>query len=130
MDIANRMGLMSYDLKRKVGAIAVLNNNILSCGFNGTPTGFSNVCQDADLKTYPWVVHAEANLVAKAAAEGIKLAGSTVYVNTAPCDTCALLLIQSRVKEVIYQDDYKTDSGLRSLSIANIPVYQFKGSSK
>ncbi len=127
MDIANRMGLMSYDTKRKVGAIAVLNNNILSCGFNGTPTGFLNTCQDPDGVTYPWVVHAEANLVAKAAAEGIKLAGSTVYVNTAPCDTCALLLIQSRVAEVIYQDDYKTDSGLKSLICANIPVIQFKG---
>jgi dCMP deaminase len=122
LDLAIRIAQMSYAKKRQVGAIAVKNNNILSFGFNGTPAGFNNQCENNEGKTYPWVIHAEANLVAKAAAEGLSLRDSTVYVTTAPCDNCALLLIQSGVNRVVYKDDYKHDGGLISLRLSSIEV--------
>ncbi len=124
LDLARRIALMSYAEKRKVGAIAVKNNNILSFGFNGTPTGFPNICEDQDNKTLPHVIHAEANLVSKAAAEGLSLRGSTVYVTTAPCENCSLLLIQSGVERVVFSSRYKTDSGILNLIHSNIRVQQ------
>ncbi len=124
LDLARRIALMSYAEKRKVGAIAVKNNNILSFGFNGTPTGFPNICEDQNNKTLPHVIHAEANLVSKAAAEGLSLRGSTVYVTTAPCENCSLLLIQSGVEKVVFSSRYKTDSGILNLIHSNIRVQQ------
>lgn len=124
LDLAKRIALMSYAEKRKVGAIAVKNNNILSFGFNGTPTGFPNKCENEYNKTLSYVIHAEANLVSKAAAEGLSLRGSTVYVTTAPCDNCSLLLIQSGVERVVFSDRYKTDSGILTLVHSNIRVQQ------
>lgn len=122
IDLAKRIAQMSYAQKRQVGAIAVKNNNILSFGFNGTPTGMCNTCENEDGKTHPWVIHAEANLVSKAAAEGLSLRGSTVYVTTAPCDNCALLLIQSGVQRVVFDEYYKTDSGIVYLQYSGIQV--------
>jgi len=124
LDLAKRIALMSHAEKRKVGAIAVKNNNILSFGFNGTPTGFPNKCEDDNNKTLSYVIHAEANLVSKAAAEGLSLRDSTIYVTTAPCDNCSLLLIQSRVKRVVFSTPYKTDSGILNLIHSNIRVQQ------
>jgi len=124
LDLAKRIALMSHAEKRKVGAIAVKNNNILSFGFNGTPTGFPNKCEDDNNKTLSYVIHAEANLVSKAAAEGLSLRDSTIYVTTAPCDNCSLLLIQSRVKRVVFSTPYKTDSGILNLIHSNIRVEQ------
>ena len=124
LDLAKRIALMSHAEKRKVGAIAVKNNNILSFGFNGTPTGFPNKCEGEDNKTLPHVIHAEANLVSKAAAEGLSLRDSTIYVTTAPCDNCSLLLIQSGVKRVVFSTPYKTDSGILNLIHSNIRVQQ------
>lgn len=124
LDLAKRIALMSYAEKRKVGAIAVKNNNILSFGFNGAPTGFPNKCEDQNNKTLPHVIHAEANLVSKAAAEGLSLRGSTVYVTTAPCENCSLLLIQSGVERVVFSNLYKTDSGILNLIHSNIRVKQ------
>ena len=124
LDLAKRIALMSHAEKRKVGAIAVKNNNILSFGFNGTPTGFPNKCEDDNNKTLSYVIHAEANLVSKAAAEGLSLRDSTVYVTTAPCDNCSLLLIQSGIKRVVFSTPYKTDSGILNLIRSNIRVQQ------
>jgi len=124
LDLAKRIALMSHAEKRKVGAIAVKNNNILSFGFNGTPTGFPNKCEDDNNKTLSYVIHAEANLVSKAAAEGLSLRDSTIYVTTAPCDNCSLLLIQSGVKRVVFSTPYKTDSGILNLIHSNIRVQQ------
>lgn len=127
IDLATRIAKMSYARKRQVGAIAVKNNNILSFGFNGTPTGMDNTCEDENNKTFPWVIHAEANLVSKAAAEGLSLQNSTVYVTTAPCDNCALLLIQSRVERVVFAEYYKTDSGIVYLQHSGIQVDKYHG---
>lgn len=127
VDLANRIAQMSYAVKRQVGAIAVKNNNILSFGFNGTPAGFLNTCEDSHGKTLPWVIHAEANLVSKAAAEGLSLRGSTVYITTAPCDNCALLLIQAGVERVVFDDYYKTDSGISYLNDSGIQVTKHYG---
>lgn len=125
IDLAKRIAQMSYAQKRQVGAIAVKNNNILSFGFNGTPTGMSNTCEDENGKTFPWVIHAEANLVSKAAAEGLSLRDSTVYVTTAPCDNCALLLIQAGVERVVFDEYYKTDSGIVYLQYSGIQVNKY-----
>ncbi len=127
IDLAKRIAQMSHAVKRQVGAIAVKNNNILSFGFNGTPTGMANTCEDENGKTHPWVIHAEANLVSKAAAEGLSLQDSTVYITTAPCDNCALLLIQSRVSRVVFDEYYKTDSGIVYLQYSGIEVNKYHG---
>ena len=125
MDIALRIAQMSFAKKRQVGAVAVKDNNILSFGFNGTPTGFPNICEDDYGKTMSHVIHAEANLIAKAAAEGLSLKGATVYVTTAPCDTCANLLLQSRVSRIVFKDYYKTDSGIIMLDISKVKVEKY-----
>ena len=127
VDLSRRIAQMSYAKKRQVGAIAVKNNNILSFGFNGTPAGFLNTCEDDTGKTHPWVIHAEANLVSKAAAEGLSLCGSTVYITTSPCDNCALLLIQARVNRVVFDEYYKTDSGIVYLQESGIEVNKYYG---
>jgi dCMP deaminase len=130
LDIAKRIADMSFAQKRKVGAIAVKNGNILAFGFNGTPAGFDNDCEyrdyyvDGDYRvvTKPEVIHAEANLVAKSARDGISLKDSVVFVTTCPCVHCSLLLIQAGVKKVVYSEIYKTDLGIKFLQESGIEV--------
>jgi dCMP deaminase len=130
MDLAERISQMSFAEKRKVGAVAVKEGNILAFGFNGTPAGFDNDCeykeyyQDGEYRvvTKPEVVHAEANLICKAARDGISLKGATVYITTSPCSNCSLLLIQSGIARVVYRDLYKSDLGLIFLKESSIDV--------
>ena len=122
MDIAERIALMSYARRRKVGAIAVRDGNILGFGFNGTPSGYDNNCEDEEFKTKPEVLHAEENLVSKLARGTNGLLGSDVYVTTAPCLGCAKLLSQAGVRKVFYLEDYKNQDGLKLLNNLNIGV--------
>jgi dCMP deaminase len=130
MDLAARIAEMSFATKRKVGAVAVREGNILAFGFNGTPSGFDNDCEYKDyyeegdyrLVTKPEVIHAEANLVCKAARDGISLKGSTIYITTAPCCNCSLLLIQSGIDRIVYRDFYKTDLGLTFIKESGIQI--------
>lgn len=127
MAMAFAVALRSYATKRKVGAIAVKDDNLISMGCNGTPQGWSNKCEDENNKTYPYVLHAEANLVAKLARSTVSSSGCVVYTTTAPCFDCAKLLYQAGVARVIYNEDFKNEDGVNFLKKCNIEVRKIKG---
>jgi dCMP deaminase len=114
----------SYCVKRKVGSLIVKDKMIISDGYNGTPSGFENVCEDENNKTKSYVLHAEANAITKVAKSGNNSEGATLYVTTAPCIECAKLTIQSGIKRVVYLDKYKNSDGIDLLEKANIEVVQ------
>lgn len=110
----------SYCTRRKVGALIVKDKMIISDGYNGTPSGFENVCEDEHNVTKPYVLHAEANAITKIARSGNNSEGSTLYVTDAPCIECAKLIIQSGIKRVIYARDYRLTDGIDLLRRAGI----------
>lgn len=112
----------SYCERRKVGALVVKNKMIISDGYNGTPSGFENVCEDSNNVTKPYVLHAEANAITKLARSNNNSAGSTLYVTAAPCIECAKLIIQAGIKRVVYGEKYRLEEGLDLLRRANIEV--------
>lgn len=112
----------SYCLRRKVGAIVVKDKMIISDGYNGTPSGFENVCEDADNVTKPYVLHAEANAITKIARSGNNSDGSTLYVTDAPCIECSKLIIQAGIRRVIYDREYRMRDGIDLLLRAGIEV--------
>ena len=112
----------SYCERRKVGALIVKENMIISDGFNGTPAGFENVCEDEDGLTKPYVLHAEANAITKIARSNNNSNGATMYVTTSPCIECAKLIIQAGIKRVIYGREYRLTDGIDLLRRANIEV--------
>ena len=112
----------SYCQRRKVGALVVKEKMIISDGYNGTPTGFENVCEDENNVTKPYVLHAEANAITKIARSGNNSEGSTLYVTDAPCIECAKLIIQAGIKRVVYARDYRLTDGIDLLRRANIDL--------
>jgi dCMP deaminase len=112
----------SYCKRRQVGAILVKDKMIISDGYNGTPSGFENECEDANGVTYPYVLHAEANAITKVARSNNSSDGATLYVTASPCIECAKLIIQSGIKRVVFSEKYRTDDGINLLSLANIEV--------
>ena len=112
----------SYCHRRKVGALIVKNKMIISDGYNGTPSGFENVCEDKDGLTKPYVLHAEANAITKLARSSNNSDGSTLYVTAAPCIECAKLIIQSGIKRVVYAEKYRLEDGPNLLRRAGIEV--------
>jgi dCMP deaminase len=112
----------SYCIRRKVGALIVKDNMIISDGFNGTPSGFENVCEDENNVTKPYVLHAEANAITKVAASSNSSKGATIYVTSAPCIECSKLIIQSGIKRVVYSEKYRIEDGCNLLIRANIIV--------
>ena len=110
----------SYCTRRKVGALLVKDKMIISDGYNGTPSGFENVCELEDGTTKPYVLHAEANAITKVAKSGNSSLGATLYVTASPCLECAKLIIQSGIKRVVYSEKYRLDDGLKLLERANI----------
>lgn len=112
----------SYCQRRKVGALVVKDNMIISDGYNGTPSGFENVCEDENNVTKPYVLHAEANAITKLARSSNNSDGATLYVTAAPCIECAKLIIQSGIKRVIYAEQYRLTDGIDLLKRANIEV--------
>ena len=105
----------SYCERRKVGALVVKDKMIISDGYNGTPAGFENVCEDANNVTKPYVLHAEANAITKIARSNNNSEGATLYVTASPCIECAKLIIQAGIKRVVYCDDYRSEDGLNLL---------------
>lgn len=95
---------------------------IISDGYNGTPSGFENCCEDEDNKTYPYVLHAEANAITKVAASNNNSRGATVYVTHAPCLECSKLIIQAGIKRVVYSEEYRLTEGVDLLQKAGIEV--------
>lgn len=112
----------SYCIRRKVGALIVKDKMIISDGYNGTPSGFENICEDDDGKTKPYVLHAEANAITKVAKSSNSSEGATLYVTASPCIECAKLIIQSGIKRVVYSDMYRLDDGIKLLERAGIDV--------
>ena len=112
----------SYCSRRKVGALIVKDKMIISDGYNGTPAGFENVCEDENGLTKPYVLHAEANAITKIACSNNSSKGATMYVTTSPCIECAKLIIQAGIKRVIYSEKYRLEDGLDLLRRANIEV--------
>ncbi len=114
----------SYCTRRKVGALIVKDKMIISDGYNGTPSGFENVCEDENNVTKPYVLHAEANAITKIARSGNNSDGATLYVTDAPCIECSKLIIQSGIKRVIYSRSYRMTDGVDLLRRAGIEVLQ------
>lgn len=112
----------SYCKRRQVGAIVVKDNRIISDGYNGTPSGFENVCEDEGNVTKPYVLHAEANAITKLARSHNNSDGSTIYITASPCIECAKLIIQSGIKRVVYGENYRLDDGIRLLKRAGVEV--------
>ncbi len=112
----------SYCKRRKVGALIVKDRMIISDGYNGTPAGFENVCEDEDYRTKPYVLHAEANAITKVAKSNNSSEGATLYITTSPCMECSKLIIQSGIKRVVFSELYTKNDGLLLLKQANIEL--------
>ena len=120
--IANEWGQLSYCQRKKVGAIIVKDKMIISDGYNGTPTGFDNCCEDSDGQTKWDVLHAEANAILKVARSTQSCEGATLYITLSPCKDCSKLIHQSGIKRVVYTKGYRDDSGSIFLIKAGIEV--------
>ncbi len=114
----------SYCKRRKVGALIVKDRMIISDGYNGTPSGFENICEDKNDKTKPYVLHAEANAITKVAKSNNSSQGATLYVTSSPCLECSKLIIQAGIKRVVFSDTYRLQDGLDLLNKAKIEVKQ------
>lgn len=122
--MANEWGTLSHCDRKKVGAIIVKDGMIISDGFNGTPTGFDNHCEDEEGYTKWYVLHAEANAILKVAKSTNSCEGATLYLTLSPCKECAKLIHQSGIKRLVYIKEYKDSSGLKFLKKAGIELNQ------
>ena len=112
----------SYCERRKVGALIVKDKMIISDGYNGTPSGFENICEDENNVTKPYVLHAEANAITKIARSNNNSEGATLYVTASPCIECAKLIIQAGIKRVVYGEKYRLTDGIDLLERAGVTV--------
>lgn len=122
MQMAKIWAKNSYCKRRQVGALLVKGNMIISDGYNGTPSGFENICEDENNLTKPYVLHAEANAITKVARSFNSSEGATLYVTASPCIECAKLIIQSGITRVVYGEEYRMRDGLDLLNRAGIQV--------
>lgn len=120
--IASEWGKLSYCERKQVGAIIVKDRMIISDGYNGTPTGFENFCEDEEGYTKWYVLHAEANAILKVAASTQSCKGATLYITLSPCKECSKLIHQAGIVRVVYSEAYKDDSGLRFMKKAGIEL--------
>jgi dCMP deaminase len=122
LEMARIWAKNSYCIRRQVGALIVKDRMIISDGYNGTPEGFENVCEDENNKTKPYVLHAEANAITKIAKSHNSSDGATLYITTSPCQECAKLIIQSGIRRVVFCDNYHTEDGINLLKRAKIEI--------
>lgn len=122
MDMAAVWAKNSYCKRRQVGALLVKDRMIISDGYNGTPSGFENMCEDENGVTKPYVLHAEANAITKVAKSGNSSKHATLYVTASPCMECSKLIIQSGISRVVYRDEYRLTDGVDLLRKAGIEV--------
>ncbi|MFL2628581.1 MAG: deoxycytidylate deaminase [Candidatus Marisimplicoccus sp.] len=120
LKMALEWGELSYCKRRKVGALIVKDKMIISDGYNGTPTGFENICEDDEGYTKWYVLHAEANAIAKVSSSTQSTNGATLYITLSPCKECSKLIFQSGIKRVVYNKKYKDTSGLDFLEKAGV----------
>lgn len=116
----------SYCKRRQVGALIVKERMIISDGYNGTPSGFENICEDETGKTKPYVLHAEANAITKVAKSSNSSEGATLYVTSSPCMECSKLIIQAGIRRVVYCDEYHNLDGIDLLKRAGIEVVKIE----
>ena len=124
MSMASIWATNSYCKRRQVGALLVKDRMIISDGYNGTPSGFENICEDENGVTKPYVLHAEANAITKVAKSGNSSEGATLYVTASPCAECAKLIIQAGIRRVVYRDAYRLTDGIDLLKRAGVEVEQ------
>lgn len=124
MKMALEWGKLSYCERRQVGALIVKDRMIISDGYNGTPVGFENICEDDEGFTRWYVLHAEANAILKVAASTQSCVGATLYITLSPCRECSKLIHQSGIKRVVYFEEYKDTSGLEFLKKASVDLFQ------
>ena len=124
MRLAQNWAMLSHCTRKKVGAIIVKDRMIISDGYNGTPSGFSNRCENEEGETHWYVLHAEANAILKVAKSTNNTEGSTLYLTHSPCKDCSKLILQSGIKRVVYMDAYKDISGLTFLTNAGVVITQ------
>ena len=126
LEMAHVWAKNSYCIRRQVGALIVKNKMIISDGYNGTPSGFENICEDENGKTKAYVLHAEANALTKVAKSNNSSDEATLYVTSAPCIECSKLIIQAGIKRVVYSDDYRATEGLELLKRAEIEILKLE----
>ena len=126
LKIAKEWGQLSYCQRKKVGAIIVKDKMIISDGYNGTPSGFENCCEDEDGKTKWYVLHAEANAILKVAKSTQSCDNATLYITMSPCRDCSKLIHQSGIVRVVYQNSYKDLAGIEFLKRAGVEVVQIE----
>lgn len=122
IEMASIWASNSYCKRRQVGALLVKDKMIISDGYNGTPSGFENLCEDENGVTKPYVLHAEANAITKVAKSGNSSENSTLYVTASPCIECSKLIIQAGIKRVVYRDEYRLTDGVDLLRRAGVEV--------
>ena len=122
IEMASVWAKNSYCKRRQVGALLVKDRMIISDGYNGTPSGFENNCEDENGVTKPYVLHAEANAITKVAKSGNSSENATLYVTASPCIECSKLIIQAGIKRVVYRDEYRLTDGIDLLRAADIEV--------
>jgi len=124
--MATEWGKLSHCKRKQVGALIVKNNTIISDGYNGTPSGYTNACEDENGETHWYVLHAEANAILKVAKSTQSADGATLYITLSPCKECSKLIIQAGIKRVVFHIMYKDTSGIDFLADYGIEVYQVK----
>lgn len=126
LKMAKQWSVLSCCTRKRVGAIIVKDGTIISDGFNGTPKGFNNECEDCDGNTHWYVLHAEANAILKVARSTQNVEGATLYVTLSPCKDCTKLIIQAGIKRVIYAEEYRDVSNLQILREAGVDVVKLE----
>ena len=126
LKMATEWAKLSHCKRRQVGAIIVKNNIIIADGFNGTPSGFENCCEDSLGRTHWYVLHAEANAILKLAKSNNRGQNSTLYITLSPCKDCSKLILQAGIKRVVYMKGYKDSEGIDFLSKAGIEIVQIE----
>lgn len=126
LDVANRIGLLSYSKRSQVGAVLVKEDNIIAFGYNGTPRGFENNCEDENYTTKREVLHAESNAIAKVARTTSSSEGSTLYTTLSPCYDCAKMIHQAGVVRVVYEHTYRDEDGIDFLRLCGVSCEQIE----
>ncbi len=129
MRMAEEWAKLSYSQRKQVGAIIVKNRMIISDGYNGTPTGFENCCEDEQGETKWYVLHAEANAILKVAASTQSCEGATLYITMSPCKECSKLIHQAGIKRLVYKETYRDSEGLAFLERAGVELVHLPDSS-
>lgn len=124
LEMARIWAQNSYCKRKQVGALIVKDRMIISDGYNGTPSGFENNCEDEEDKTKPYVLHAEANAITKVAKSNNSSENSTLYITTSPCLECSKIIIQSGIRRVVFNEKYRNEDGLKLLERAGVEIVQ------